>query len=188
MNEPAGMSALAKVREAAQNRRFDEAETLLSAILVETPTDAEAHTLSFAIAMQRRDFAVARKRAEAALAFLPDNPTFLSNLGAALMQSGDHETAMGHLDAAIEASPDHFTARRNRGMLYAALGRYTDAANDLKVAVQRLARWVYVAVQPLASPATIHKLFFDSTRFQLDADILLPCKLHKGVLHKLALI
>jgi Flp pilus assembly protein TadD len=136
MNEPTGMSALAKVREAAQNSRFDEAETLLSAILVETPTDAEAHTLSFAIAMQRQDFTVARKRAEAALAFLPDNPTFLSNLGAALMQSGDHETAMGHLDAAIEASPDHFTARRNRGMLYAALGRYTDAANDLKVAVQ----------------------------------------------------
>jgi len=136
MNEPTGMSALAKVREAAQNRRFDEAETLLSAILVETPTDAEAHTLSFAIAMQRQDFAVARKRAETALAFLPKNPTFLSNLGAAMMQSGDHETAMGHLDAAIEASPDHFTARRNRGMLYTALGRYTDAANDLKVAVQ----------------------------------------------------
>lgn len=136
MNEPTGMNALAKVREAVQNRWFDEAETLLSAILVETPKDAEAHTLSFAIAMQRQDFAIARKRAETALALLPDNPTFLSNLGAAMMQSGEHETAMHHLDAAIETSPDHFTARRNRGMLYTALGRYTDAANDLKVAVR----------------------------------------------------
>lgn len=136
MDDPTGLSALEKAKEAANKGRFDEAETLLSAILAETPTDAEAHTLNFAIAMQRRNFPVARKRAEAALALLPDNAATHSNLGAALIQCGEHEMAMRHLDAALSASPDHFTARRNRGMLYAALGRYTDAANDLKVAVQ----------------------------------------------------
>lgn len=121
---------------AAKAGRLHEAETLLAAILVETPDDVESHTLGFSIAMQRQDFTVARKRAEAALELAPDNPATLSNLGAALIQCGEHETAMRHLDAAIETAPEHFPARRNRGMLYAALGRLTDAANDLKVAVQ----------------------------------------------------
>ncbi len=136
MDEQTGKSAFEKASEAATNGRFDEAETLLAGILVETPTHAGAQTLSFGIAMQRRDFAVARKRAEAALVLLPDNPTALSNLGAALIQNGEHEAALRHLDAAIEASPEHFAARRNRGMMYAALGRYRESTDDLKVAVQ----------------------------------------------------
>lgn len=136
MDEQTGKNAFEKASEAATNGRFDEAETLLAGILVETPTHAGAQTLSFGIAMQRRDFAVARKRAEAALVLLPDNPTALSNLGAALIQNGEHEAALRHFDAAIETSPEHFTARRNRGMMYAALGRYKESAEDLKIAVR----------------------------------------------------
>ncbi len=136
MDDQNGKSAFEMASEAATKGRFDEAETLLAGILVETPTHAGAQTLSFGIAMQRRDFAVARKRAEAALVLLPDNPTALSNFGAALIQNGEHEAGLRHLDAAIEASPEHFSARRNRGMIRAALGRYRDAADDLKVAVQ----------------------------------------------------
>lgn len=136
MNDPTELNAFAKATEAAKNRRFDEAESLLAAILMETPADAEAHTLSFTIAMQRRDFAEAQKRAEAALLHLPDDPTARGNLGAALIQNGEHETAMHHLDAAIKTAPNHFLARRNRGMLFTVLGRFTDAANDLRIAVK----------------------------------------------------
>lgn len=136
MDNRIGSTPFTRASEAAKNGRLDEAESLLSAILVETPTHAEAHTLSFAVAMRRQDFAVARKRAEAALMLLPDNPTALSNLAAALIQNGEHEAAMRHLDAAIETSPNHFSARRNRGMMYAALDRFADAATDLKAAVQ----------------------------------------------------
>lgn len=136
MDEQTEKSTFEKASEAATKGRLDEAETLLAGILVETPTHAGAQTLSFGIAMQRRDYGLARKRAEAALVLLPDNPTALSNLGAALIQSGEHEAALRHLDAAIEASPQHFAARRNRGMMYGALGQYRESANDLKVAVE----------------------------------------------------
>jgi Flp pilus assembly protein TadD len=135
MSEPEEMTAFAQASEAAKNGRLDEAETLLAAVLVETPKDAKAQNLSFAIAMQRRDFVLARKRAEATLALMPGDPNTLSNLGAALIQGNDHATAMSHLNAAVEADPNHFFARRNRGMLNAALGHYAEAVEDLKVAV-----------------------------------------------------
>ena len=135
MSEPEEMTAFAQASEAAKNGRLDEAETLLAAVLVETPKDAKAQNLSFAIAMQRRDFLLARKRAEATLALMPGDPNTLSNLGAALIQSNDHATAMSHLNAAVDADPNHFFARRNRGMLNAALGHYAEAVEDLKVAV-----------------------------------------------------
>ncbi len=135
MSEPQEMTAFAQASEAAKNGRLDDAETLLAAVLLETPRDSKAQTLSFAIAMQRKDFALARKRAEAALTLMPDDPSMLSNLGAALIQSNDFAAAMPHLNAAIEADPNHFYARRNRGMLKATLGEYAEAAADIKVAV-----------------------------------------------------
>lgn len=135
MTEPQEMTAFAQASEAAKNGRLDEAETLLAAVLVETPKDTKAQTLSFAIAMQRNDFALARKRAESALTLMPDDPSTLSNLGAALIQGNDFAAAMPHLDAAVEADPNHFFARRNRGMLNASLGRYAEAVEDIKVAV-----------------------------------------------------
>ncbi len=136
MNDQTGMSTLAKASQAVKKGRLDEAEKLLAAILFETPAHAEAQTLSYAVAMQRKDFATARKRAEAALVLLPEDPTALCNLGAALIQNGEQEAGMRHFDAAIEKSPEHFNARRNRGSIYAAVGRFADAANDLKVAVK----------------------------------------------------
>jgi Flp pilus assembly protein TadD len=99
MSEPEEMTAFAQASEAAKNGRLDEAETLLAAVLVETPKDAKAQNLSFAIAMQRRDFVLARKRAEATLALMPGDPNTLSNLGAALIQGNDHATAMSHATA-----------------------------------------------------------------------------------------
>lgn len=135
MSEPQEMTAFAQASEAAKNGRLDEAETLLAAVLMETPKDAQAQTLGFAIAMRRHDFALARKRAEAALTLMPGDASTLSNLGAALIESNDHAAAFPHLNAAVEADPNHFFARRNRGMLNAALGRYAEAVEDIKVAV-----------------------------------------------------
>lgn len=135
MSEPQESTAFAQASEAAKNGRLDEAETLLAAVLVETPKDAQAQALSFAIAMRRNDFALARKRAEAALVHYPKDPSTLSNLAVALIQTNEYAAAMPHLNAAIEADSGHFFARRNRGMLYAALGRYGEAIEDIKIAV-----------------------------------------------------
>lgn len=135
MSEPQEKTAFARASEAAQNGRLDEADMLLAAVLIETPKDAEAQSLSFAIAMQRQDFALAGKRAEAALALMPGDPNMLSNLGAALIQSNNPAAAMPHLNAAVEANPNHFFARSNRGALHAALGQYADAVEDIKVAL-----------------------------------------------------
>lgn len=135
MSEPQESTAFEQASEAAKHGRLDEAETLLAAVLVETPKDTKAQTLSFAIAMRREDFGLARKRAEAALTLMPGDPSMLSNLGAALIQCNDTEAAMPHLNAAVEADPNHFYARRNRGMLKASLGQYAEAVEDIKVAV-----------------------------------------------------
>ncbi len=135
MSEAQVSAAFEKASEAVGNGRLDEAETLLAPVLVETPKNAKAQTLSFAIAMRRNDFTLARKRAEAALTYLPNDPSMLNNLAAALIQSNDLYAAMPRLDAAIEVDPNHFLARRNRGLLNASLGRYPEAVEDLEVAV-----------------------------------------------------
>jgi len=134
MDNQTGTTAFEKASAAAQNGRFDEAEKLLAGILVETPTHEEAQTLSFAVAMRRRDFAVARKRAEAALVLLPDNPTVLSNLGAALIQAGEYDDAKTRLDTAIKSAPKLFSPRYNRALLHVTLGQFAEAVDDLTVA------------------------------------------------------
>jgi len=135
MSEAQESAAFEKASEAAKNDRLEEAETLLAAVLIETPKDAKAQTLGFSIAMRRGDFALARKRAEAALALTPEDPSALSNLGAALLQDYDYHAALPHLNAAIDVDPNHFFARRNRGMLHTSLGQYAEAIQDLKAAV-----------------------------------------------------
>lgn len=135
MSEPHATTALAQATDAAKNGRTAEAESLLNGLLLEFPTDADAHNLYFAIAMQKRDFPLARKRAEDALAHVPDNARGLCNLGSALMQLNDHDGAMAKFDAAIELEPAYFFARRNRGQLHSSQDRFAEAAADFGAAV-----------------------------------------------------
>lgn len=136
MSETHAITPLAQAIDAAKNGRLEEAESVLGGILLESPGNADAHNLNFAIAMQRRDFPLARTRAEAALTHLPENARALCNLGAVLMRLGDHEGAMTKFDAAIDVAPAYFFARRNRGLLHAASDRFADAAADFKAAVE----------------------------------------------------
>lgn len=136
MREPHTVSMLAQAADAAKNGQLEEAESLLGGILLESPRDPEAHNLNFAIAMKRRDFPLARTRAEAALAHLPDNARALCNFGSALMQLGDYDGALAKFDAAVEIAPTYFFARRNRGLLHVAFDRFVDAAADFKAAVE----------------------------------------------------
>ncbi len=135
MSDSTEMNALAKATEAARSGRLDEAETLLAAILIETPTNTAAQTLSFTIARRRGDHAVARQRAEAALELMPDDPVILSNLGAALIMAGAYDDAKTRLDAAIDTAPKLFSPRHNRALLYMMLGHFAEAADDLAVAI-----------------------------------------------------
>ncbi len=135
MSELQEPTPFTRASEAVKNGQLDEAETLLAAILVETPKDAQAHALSFTIAMQQKDIALARQRAEAALALLPDDPTVRSNLGAVLVRENEFDAAMHHLNAAVEAESNHYLGRRHRGTLNAARGRYAEAIRDFKIAI-----------------------------------------------------
>ncbi len=126
---------MARAIDAAKNGRLDEAESVLGQLLLESPGNAEAHNLFFAIAMQRRDFPLARARAEAAFAHLPENAQALCNLGTALMQLNDYGGAMAKFDAALEISPTYFFARRNRALVHLSLDRFVEAAADFKAAV-----------------------------------------------------
>lgn len=135
MSDPNTITPLARAIDAAKNGRLDEAESVLGALLLESPRNAEAHNLFFAIALQRRDFELARKRAETALTQLPEDARSLCNLGTVLMQLNDHDGALAKFDAALAISPTYFFARRNRALLHMSFDRFVDAAADFKAAV-----------------------------------------------------
>lgn len=135
MSEQSGKTMLAQIAEAAKNGRLAEAENSLVSYLLATPNDANAHALNCAIAIQRKDFRLARERAEAALKHLPENARALCNLGIALMHLNDFEEAEAKFNTVIEGAPDYFFAWRNRGILRIALNRLEEGAEDLKAAV-----------------------------------------------------
>lgn len=135
LSEPHPNTTLAQISDAAKNGRLDEAESLLGGFLIESPNDAAAHNLNFAIALKRRDFALARKRAETALAHLPQDPRAQNNLGSALMHLNEFDHALAKFDAVIETTPDYFLAWRNRGKLRIALNRFEKGVEDLRAAL-----------------------------------------------------
>jgi len=67
---------------------------------------------------------------------LPDNdPVFLRTLGANYLQQGDHANAITALQRSINIRPRDAEAHFMLGSAYYAQGRYTDAANSFKNAV-----------------------------------------------------
>lgn len=59
-----------------------------------------------------------------------------NTLGAILARSGDLESAAVEFAAALEDNPSDLSARRNLGLAYLQLGRHTEAARELELAVR----------------------------------------------------
>lgn len=72
---------------------------------------------------------------EAALALVPDDPTFLTNRGAVLDWMGKHKQALASFDEVLRARPDDAIAHHNRGVALAQLGRWKEAVAAYEQAV-----------------------------------------------------
>lgn len=73
------------------------------------------------------DFAGALKEFQAALALVPDDPTILNNLGAALSLLGQHEDALAACKRTLLRNPDDSVTLYNLGVSLAQLRRYDEA-------------------------------------------------------------
>lgn len=94
---------------------------------------AEAHVQLGSVAAARRDL-------HAVLAFQPNGPAAeeaLMALGRHALAEGDLRGAHTHFDALVEIAPHDANALAERGIVRAALGRDTEALDDLEAALDR---------------------------------------------------
>lgn len=133
------MATVAEAYEAAiahhQSGCLDEAAILYRRILDADPDQAHASHLLGVVAAQQNRIAEAITLISAAVARDGRNPTFLSNLGAALKAAGRYDEAISHLVRTLELDPAAADALANLGAALAAEGRFDDAVRWLKRAV-----------------------------------------------------
>jgi Flp pilus assembly protein TadD len=87
---------------------------------------------------QRRDLAGAERALNEARRLEPDNPLVIANLGLLQSAKGDLSAAVQSLTTAVAADPNLHEARFNLAVVYAKLGRRTDAAAAARELLNRL--------------------------------------------------
>ena len=115
--------------------RMDDAARLYEKLLKAQPANADALHLLGVIAMQRRDFARARKLISAALIQHPDHPNLLNSLGETLRQAGLYPEAEPLLRRALQLAPGNADALNNLGALLTATGRPGEAVSCFESAL-----------------------------------------------------
>lgn len=110
-----------------QQGRLVEAEAIYKEILLLQPQHFDALQLLAAIALQRKDSALAVELFDNALKIKPDSAEALNNRGAALRDLKRYEQALESYDQALKIKPDYIDALNNRGNVLRDLNRYEDA-------------------------------------------------------------
>ena len=77
-----------------------------------------------------KQFEKAAKKFSESLAYRPDYPEALNNLGFSLRLSGRYDEAMAHYNRAIQLKPDFMQAHEYRGRAYLALDSVAQAKSD----------------------------------------------------------
>lgn len=116
--------------------RIDDAARLYEKLLKMQPANADALHLLGLIAMQRRDFARARKLISAALIQHPDHPNLLNSLGETLRLAGAYPEAEPLLRRALQLAPGNADALNNLGVLLTASRRSEEAVSCFEAALQ----------------------------------------------------
>jgi predicted O-linked N-acetylglucosamine transferase (SPINDLY family) len=75
----------------------------------------------------------ARREFEHVHAQAPNDPDTLYNLGIVSVEEGAPDAALSWFDQCLARAPQHLDALERRAMLYLALGRFPQAADDLRV-------------------------------------------------------
>ena len=111
----------------AQQRRYDQAQTLIERAIGVRPGDPAALASYGKVQMALGDFAGALKSYDRALAAHPNNPDLLYARGNALRETGDLAAAEQSYLAATRAQPGFADAWSNLGAVLGQLGRSSEA-------------------------------------------------------------
>jgi predicted O-linked N-acetylglucosamine transferase (SPINDLY family) len=118
-----------------QQARNDEAAKALERAVQLAPDDMDPRiNLGRAYAAQGR-WPDAAREFQAVLARHPQHADTLFNLGVVILQQGMAEDAIGWFDRCLAHAPEHIDARERRAAAYLALGRFPQAADDLRTVV-----------------------------------------------------
>ena len=116
------------LRRFAFKRKRDEAAPL------EKPRDAGAFNKRGVLRINAGDREAARADFEAALALDPAHAPAMMNLGNLAFESDDAVEAVRWYEAAIAADPEYPLVHANLASAYKKLGRYDDAAREMRAA------------------------------------------------------
>jgi predicted O-linked N-acetylglucosamine transferase (SPINDLY family) len=99
------------------------------------PANLDVHaSLGRAYAAQSR-WGDALREFEHVQAGAPNDPDTLYNLGVVSAEEGAPDAALSWFDQCLARAPQHLDALERRAMLYLALGRFRQAAEDLRIVV-----------------------------------------------------
>jgi tetratricopeptide (TPR) repeat protein len=120
---------------AYRTRRFEEAQSLLRAFIVQFPSNPQAQANLAAVLLALGKSQDALPHAQRALELDPAIPSFHNNLGVILQKLGRHEDAKAALAKAIELDPNHAEAHKHLGALLLKQGFPSKAIPFLQKAI-----------------------------------------------------
>jgi hypothetical protein len=109
-----------------EQRRLEEAESLLRRILERYPQSALAHQLLGLIHVDRFEIPEGMARLQQALALRPDLANAHNSLGHCQVLLGNEDTALTHLNTALCLDPGHVLAHYNRAVVWLKRGRFRE--------------------------------------------------------------
>jgi arylsulfatase A-like enzyme/Tfp pilus assembly protein PilF len=118
--------------------RLDEAAEVFRSVLEADPQVAEAEEGLAGVALARRDWPPAERRARRAVELEPGLASAWNTLAVAVEEQGRLDEAHAAYERALDLAPGFWEARFNRGLLLRRLGRFPQAAADFAAVLARL--------------------------------------------------
>lgn len=129
-----GIKAI-QVKGLIDGERYDEAETLLNALLADYPADP-ALTSDLVVVYQRTGRAAeAFELLQQGLERDPDNHMYNVNMGRSYADQGEFEQALEYVNRALEIKPAVATVYELRGMCLMELNRWSEARTAFQAAL-----------------------------------------------------
>jgi tetratricopeptide (TPR) repeat protein len=113
---------LGRGRDALREGRREAARAEFERVARQDPSNAEAHLFLARLARDERNYAEARRHAEAAIRADAQHPLAQREMGAILYTLGNYQLAQRFLERAIRLNPDDRTAQGVMGCTLARLG------------------------------------------------------------------
>ncbi|MBK1683825.1 tetratricopeptide repeat protein [Rhodoferax fermentans] len=116
-------------------KQTDEAEKLALDLTQRAPNDGFAWKVLGAIYQNQGRYQESVDASRQAIAFLPEDPATLNNLGTSLIGLGEIDEAQAYIEQALSLAPDYAKAATNLGIVLRLQGRLLASENQCRRAV-----------------------------------------------------